>query len=245
MGSLAVLGVGCMITSCALVGLRLAARGVRGPRFPELALGASYLLFGALGYPLGAAARASAAGGAADAGVWLAAALAIQNLGIVACYAFNARVFRPGRAGAAITAAGALLLALSWIGHGVDPGWTGATSRGPWYYLGLATRAAAFVWGAAEALRYRAQLVRRARVGLADAVVANRMLLWGASYAGIALGFGAFAWGTVSPRGPNAPEVVLPLAACGLGSAIAMTLTFFPPGFYLRWLARQAGTVAR
>jgi hypothetical protein len=240
MGSLALLGVGCMIVSCAVVGLRLVARGARGARFPELALGASYLLFGALGYPLGAVARASAAEGAASAGAWLAAALAIQNLGIVSCYVFNARVFRPGRTGAAIAAAGTLLLAVSWIGHGFEPGWAGAESHGPWYYLGLATRAAAFVWGAAEAFRYRAQLARRARIGLADAVVANRMLLWGASYAGIAVGFGLFAWGTVSPRGPNAPEIVLPLGAAGLGSAVAMTLTFFPPGFYLRWLARAS-----
>jgi hypothetical protein len=44
----------------------------------------------------------------------------------------------------------------------------------------------------------------------------------------------------VSPRGPNATEVVLPLAACGLFSASAMTLAFFPPGSYLRWLARSA-----
>jgi len=85
----------------------------------------------------------------------------------------------------------------------------------------------------------------RARVGLADAVVANRMLLWGASYLLIALGFGVFAWGTVSPGGVNAPAVVLPLAACGLGAATAMTLAFFPPAFYRRWLARQAGPAAR
>src|SRR5687767_4904042 len=129
MGSLALFGVGCMIVSCAVVGVRLVARGARGGQLPELALGASYLLFGALGYPLGAVARASAADGAAGAGAWLALALAIQNLGIVACYGFNARVFRPGRTGVGIATAGALLLAVSWIGHGVDPGWAAAESR--------------------------------------------------------------------------------------------------------------------
>jgi hypothetical protein len=101
MGSLALVGVGCLIVACTAVGLRLVALGARRRQLPELALGASYLLFGALGYPLGAVARASAAEGAGHAGSWLAAALAIQNLGIVACYVFNARVFRPGRAGVA------------------------------------------------------------------------------------------------------------------------------------------------
>jgi hypothetical protein len=245
MGSLALIGVACLIVACTAVGLRLLARGARGRQTPELALGASYLLFGALGYPLGAVARASAADGAAGAGSWLAAALAIQNLGIVACYVFNARVFRPGRTGTALAAAGALLLAISWIGHGIEPGWPGARSHGPWYYLGLATRAAAFVWGAAEAFGYRVRLARRARLGLADTVVANRMLLWGASYLLIALGFGVFAWGMVSPGGVNAPVVVLPLAACGLGAATAMTLAFFPPAFYRRWLAGAASDAQR
>jgi hypothetical protein len=245
MGSLALIGVGCLIVACTAVGLRLLARGARGRRTPELALGASYLLFGALGYPLGAVARASAADGAAGAGSWLAVALAIQNLGIVACYVFNARVFRPGRTGTALAAAGALLLAISWIGHGIEPGWAGARSHGPWYSLGLATRAAAFVWGAAEAFHHRARLARRERLGLADTVVANRMLLWGASYLLIALGFGVFAWGMVSPGGVNAPAVVLPLAACGLGAATAMTLALFPPAFYRRWLAGAGSDAQR
>lgn len=240
MGSLAAFGVGCMILACMAVGVRLVALAVRRRQLPELALGGSYLLFGALGYPLGAVARASAAEGAADAGSWLAVALAIQNLGIVSCYVFNARVFRPGWSGIAIASTGAGLLLVSWLGHGVHPGWAGAESHGFWYYLGLGTRAAAFVWGAVEAFRYRAQLERRARIGLADVVVANRMLLWGATYVLIALGFGVYAWGTRWSGGVNSPVVVLPLATCGVGAAAMMTLTFFPPAAYRRWLARQA-----
>ena len=241
MGSLAGVGIGCLIVSCAAVGLRLVRLGARTRRAPELALGASYLLFGALGYPLAAVARASAADGAADAGAWLAAALAIQNLGVLACYFFNGRVFRPGRVGACVTAAGGLLLALSWIGHGVEPGWAGAESRGPWYYLGLATRAAVFVWGAAEAFAYWARLRRRARIGLADPVVANRMLLWGTSSLLIALAFAVFALGTLSPGGVNAAPVVLSVSAAGLGAGATMTLAFFPPAFYRRWLEPSAG----
>jgi hypothetical protein len=242
MGALAQLGIGCLIVSCAAVGLRLVALGARRRRLPELAMGAGYLLFGAVGYPLGAVARASAAEGAAHAGLWLAAALAIQNLGVVGGYVFNWRVFRPGRAGAALAGAGAGLLALSWTGHGVDPGWAGAESRGPWYFLGLATRAAAFVWGAAEALAYWMRLRRRLALGLADAVVTNRMLLWGASSLVIALGFGVFAAATLSGCGVNALPVVLAITACGLGAAATMTLAFFPPARYLRWLASSGAS---
>jgi hypothetical protein len=236
LGPLAQLGIGCLIVSCAAVGLRLVALGARSRRLPELAMGAGYLLFGALGYPLAAVARASAAEGAPHAGLWLAAALAIQNLGVIGGYVFNWRVFRPGRAGAAVTALGALLLALSWIGHGVDPGWPSAESRGPWYYTGLATRAAAFVWGAAEAFVYWTRLRRRLALGLADPVVTNRMLLWGSTSLVIALGFGVFACATLAGTGVNAVPVVLAITACGLGAASTMTLAFFPPARYVRWL---------
>jgi hypothetical protein len=239
-GSLALLGIGCLIVSCAAVGLRLVALGLRGRRLPELAMGAGYLLFGAAGYPLAAVARASAAEGAADAGLWLAAALAIQNLGVIGSYVFSWRVFRPGRVGLAVTTAGALLLALSWLGHGVEPGWAGAESRGPWYYAGLATRAAAFVWGATEALAYWRRLRLRLALGLADPVVANRVLLWGTSSLVIALGFGVFAAATFLPAGVNAPPVVLAVSACGLAASATMTLAFFPPARYLRWVSAAA-----
>lgn len=236
MGALAQLGIACLIVSCAAVGLRLVALGARNRRLPELAMGAGYLLFGALGYPLAAVARASAAEGAAGAGLWLAAALAIQNLGVLGGYVFSWRVFRPGRAGAAVTAAGALLLAASWIGHGVEPGWAGAESRGPWYYTGLAARAAAFVWGAVEAFVFWTRLRRRLALGLADAVVTNRMLLWGTNSLVIALAFGVFAAATLAGTGVNAVPVVLAITACGLGAAATMTLAFFPPARYLRWV---------
>jgi hypothetical protein len=240
MGSFAVAGVGCLIVTCAVVGIRLLTLGVRGRRLPELALAATYLLFGAIGYPLGAFARALAANGASDAGGWLAAALAIQNFGIAGVYFFVGRVFRPDRSGPPLAALGAVVLALSWMGHAFDPGFEGALSIGPWYYLGLGTRAAAFVWGAAEAFSYWAMLRRRVAIGLADPVVANRMWLWGASSAWIAVAFGVFTLGSLTPGGVNATPIVLALSGCGIAAAAAMTLAFFPPLRYRRWLITAA-----
>jgi len=239
MEAVAVIGLGGLIASCAAVGVRLVALGARSRRLPELALGASYLLFGALGYPLAAFARARAAAGDPQAGAWLAAALLAQNLGVLACYGFNWRVFRPGRRGALFPAAAALLFAASWIGHGVDPGWAGATSSGAWYHLGLATRAAAFVWGGGEAFAHWTRMRRRLRVGLADPVVSDRMLLWAVSSLVIALAFSAFFAGKVV-LGENAPVVVISASACGLVAAVAMMLAFFPPRPYLRWRGRYA-----
>jgi hypothetical protein len=244
MGSLALAGVGSLIVSCAVVGFRLLALGAYGRRTPELALSAAYLLFGAVGYPLGALARARAAAGDPEAGLWLAAALAIQNLGIVGVYVFVARVFRPERIGPAVTIGTGVLLAASWLGHAFDPGFVGAASRGFWYALGLGTRAAGFVWGAVEAFAYWGRLRRRVALGLADPVVANRMWLWGASCASIAVGFAIFWLGSVSPGGVNATPIVLSLSACGLVGAAVITLAFFPPPAYRRWLIAAAAARA-
>jgi hypothetical protein len=235
MGSLVQIGIGCLIASCLVVGLRLAVLGARSRALPELSLGASYLLFGALGYPLAAVARASAASGSPTAGDWLALALAIQNLGVLGCYVFNWRVFRPDATGAGITVAGGLLLLGSWLGHGFDPGWAGARSVGPWYYMGLATRAAAFLWGGAEAFRHWSRMRRRLRIGLADGIVTDRVLMWGVSSLVIGVGFAAFLAGKLGPQGVNAAPVVLVISVCGLAASTAMTLAFFPPAFYLRW----------
>jgi hypothetical protein len=243
MGSLALAGVGCLIVTCAVVGIRLLALGVRGRQLPELALAATYLLFGAIGYPLGAFARALAANGDSAAGGWLAVALAVQNFGIAGVFFFVGRVFRPDGSGPPLAALGAVILAVSWMGHAFDPGFEGALSRGPWYYLGLATRASAFVWGAVEAFSYSALLRRRVALGLVDPVVANRMWLWGASSAWIAVAFGVFTLGTLTHDGVNATPIVLALSGCGIAAAAAMTLAFFPPARYRRWLV--AGAAAR
>jgi hypothetical protein len=244
MGSLALAGVACLIVTCAVVGLRLLALGVRGRQLPELALAATYLLFGAIGYPLGAFARALAATGDSEAGGWLAAALAIQNFGIAGVYFFVGRVFRPDGSGPPLAVLGAVALGASWMGHAFDPGFEGAHSIGPWYYLGLATRAAAFVWGAAEAFSYWGRLRRRVAIGLADPVVANRMWLWGASSAWIAVAFGVFTLGTFTAGGVNATPIVLALSACGIAAAAAMMLAFFPPARYRRWLIADAAVRA-
>jgi hypothetical protein len=245
MGSLAMAGVGFLIVTCAVVGFRLLALGLRGRRLPELALAATYLLFGAIGYPLGAFARALAVTGDPSAGGWLAAALAIQNFGIAGVFFFVGRVFRADRSGPPLAAAGAVILALSWMGHAFDPGFEGALSRGPWYTLGLATRASAFVWGAAEAFSYWALLRRRVAIGLSDPVVANRMWLWGTSSAWIAAAFGVFTIGTFTDGGVNATPIVLGLSACGVLAAAAMALAFFPPARYRRWLIAAAERAAQ
>src|SRR5262249_16178730 len=51
---------------------------------------------------------------------------------------------------------------------------------GPSYWINFAARVSGVVWMSVESFRYGAMLRRRLRLGLADPLVANRFLLWGA-----------------------------------------------------------------
>jgi hypothetical protein len=243
MESLGVIGMAVLVAICAAVGAKLVLLASRTRRIPELAMGAGYLLFGALGYPLAAAARAGISDSPEVAGALLAWALLVQNLGVLACYVFVWQVFRRGASGGLALAVAGLALGASWIGHAFDPGYAGARSGGPWYYTGLAVRAAAFVWASVEAYAYYARLRRRLRLGLADPVVANRVLLWGLSSSWIAFGFAVFFVGQRS-AGATATPVVLLTALCGLGGGTAIWLAFFPTAAYERWLRAGQPAVA-
>lgn len=230
------LGMGVLVAVCAAVGVKLLWLGARAGRVPELAMGAGYLFFGGLGYPLSAAARSGVGGSPELSGGLLASALLLQNLGVVACYVFTWQVFRSDARGRAAVVVAAAALGASWVGHAFDPGFAGARSGGPWYYAGLCVRALAFVWAAAEAMTYYTQLRRRLRLGLADPVVANRVLLWGISSLLIAVAFAVFFAGQRSAAGVTATPIVLLTAACGLTAGVAIWMAFFPPLAYRRWL---------
>lgn len=103
--------------------------------------------------------------------------------------------------------------------------------------------AATYAWMAVEALRYHGQMRRRMAVGLADATVTDRFLLWGAGAAAsavlvVAL-FVVMVANDLPPSGsPTASAIV---TATGLLNCLVWSLTFMPPESYLRWVrARHA-----
>jgi hypothetical protein len=239
----ALIGLGflAMVLANAVVGARLLARARRSRQIPELALGSSFVLMGALGYPLAVAARRGLAGSDAAAGWLLAGALGAQDLGCLGIFVVTWRVFRPeSRTAACAVAAAAALFAASLLGHAVTPGFSGARDGGAWYYLGLATRAAGFGWAALESLRYHALLRRRLALGLADPVVTDRFRLWGIATSAIVAGFAIFGFGRLS--GGNVAESAPVLAATSLTclvSGSAIWLAFFPPAAYARRVAAR------
>ncbi|HTO05549.1 MAG TPA: hypothetical protein VMR86_00690, partial [Myxococcota bacterium] len=97
-----------------------------------------------------------------------------------------------------------------------------------------------YVWTAFEGFRYYGMMRKRMALGLADAVVTNRFLLW--AFAGIV----SFAWNSVSAWCLVAGidlRSALPLLSTSLGgfaNTVLLFLIFMPPAAYTRWVMRSA-----
>src|SRR5262245_11060951 len=239
MQALAGLAIATLVIVSFAVGSRLVGVYRRTRHLPELLLGLMLLLCAGLGYPLRIAAAhvdPAAAGPLAAAG-----SLALA-FGITCLIAFTGRVFRPesrwGRAAVTLGSA-AVLTAAVWDALdallGSEPYRAG--SFGLQHEIVGAVVMFAYVWSASESLRYRAILTRRLRLGLADPVVSNRMLLWGlmcvADAASLVLN------GVAALRGVDymeSPVVLLGSSAAGLFQAVVLVLAFMPPRTYLAWV---------
>jgi hypothetical protein len=111
-----------------------------------------------------------------------------------------------------------------------------------------AMRTAPMLWACFESLRYWRRMRRRAEVGLADPVVANRFALWAiwtGAFAGLPLA--ALVLRVVLPmtvpdaQDPAAADALITstigklralLAVTGLVGVVALVLSFFPPAWY-------------
>jgi hypothetical protein len=223
-------GLIAMVAACSVVGLRLLWLSTRTRQAPELLLGGSFLLFGAIGYPLAILARGGA-GGAPSPGL-LFAALAVQDLACLCMAAATWRTFRPSDSW------GAVLCALMGAGLGASVFGafaTGSPNGGFAYYLGFFLRAATFFWAAWESGNYYGLLRRRLAIGLANPIVVDRFRLWTLSTVGIVLGFAIFLIGRLTTENAAAaPFVLAATSAVSLVSAVTMWLAFVPPASYRR-----------
>ena len=230
------------------VGLRLMALYRRTGGLAELTLGLGLFLIVGIGYPLVlvalVAAQASLGTGAR---ALMIASSALMSIGWAGVWVFTWRVFRPDSTPARLLAWAAIaglglvfgaravrvatapdLAALEIVGVGT---------------LGIPLLAmGSYVWTALESFRYAVAMRRRAALGLGDAVVANRFLLWGM--------VGVFSMLSLTPslvrqaQGVAALEPLSQLlsALAGLGCAASLYLAFLPPKAYVAWVRGAAAS---
>jgi hypothetical protein len=97
-----------------------------------------------------------------------------------------------------------------------------------------------FVWTAAEAFLLHARLRKQQALGLADAVVVNRVLLWGVLGLGGVVAAGAPV--AASLLGESVASHVPTRIVCALAtltSSVAAQLAFLPPQSYVAWLKKR------
>ena len=236
-------GVSFIIVSL-VIGLRLLLLARRTRELPEFAIGLALFLMGGLGYPLVSVARlAKGMPEGARIGLFLVATL-FNVVGTVGVCVFNRRVFRPTEPWARwLTVVFACALAGALALQGAAPGFSAAAlyNEGFGFHLFMALQGVPIAWAAFESLRYHRLVSRRAQIGLADPMVANRIFLWGAGMlAAFVINLFSSVLAFLGIDVATSPSGALVIAPLGLAAAGCVWLAFLPPAAYTRRFSARA-----
>ena len=237
MRALSLVGIVAFTVASLVLGVKLLRLGRRTRELPELAMGASFAASGGLGFPcIMAAALMHAAGADPTVGHWVGSVgIWCLSAGSLLLAIGNWRIYRPSsRAAYAGVVAMGLALAASCGAASISDDSAPGGLREVALWIALEIGAVAFVWGAVEAFALYDTLRRRARIGLARAEVANRVLLWGIGGVAAAA-MSLYSLGqriVIGPELDDAQRMVTSIF--GMVGATAVWLAFFPPVAYRR-----------
>lgn len=243
METLGFVAVAAVALTSTLVGGRLLLISRRTRGFPEFVLGLSLVGITGVGFPIVLLTELRATLGPH---LTLAADLVgsfVVAFSFAGFYVFTWRVFRP-RAGwaTATTAVGSATMLVAtgatvWLAIGTTTSEEKYLAvRGPEIVL-FASAAMGFLWSAVEAFPCYIRLRRRCAIGLAQPVVANRVLLWGLTGLAASGGLGILtALRLLDVNYLSAPVALFTIAGCGFLVSALLSLAFLPPPAYLRWI---------
>ena len=243
--------IGVMVLANAVVGLSLLRTAFRTRRAPELLIGMG--LFG-MG-PMSQGLTVIAGTGRLPCGEvdhLLHALAAVGSATGMACiYFFVLTVFRPGVAWArALTALAVAALVVASVGSVLSlvlapPELPSKEALHGWGVVILGVFTLAFGWAALESGSYWLRARKQLRVGLIDAAVANRFLLWAvASGSAFLLGVCLLMFQLEGQQltGNLVPSLLTMVVSVVTGAS--MYLAFLPPRSYLAWVKRTSGATA-
>jgi hypothetical protein len=225
-----------------VVGTRLLLLARRTRELPELAIAIAFLAGGVVGSLLGFVAMMNYVPTDYVVAVGFVSSAGTQVSSLAIAF-FTWRVFRPQArwAGPAFATLCAISI-VAVLGRLLD---TPEVPRGPiGFWSGLTCAVVTYTWTAYEALRYHGLLRRRLHLGLADAAVAHRILLWGVA-SGCTTGTALVTLGIrVAGLETFPPAVQLAMYGFGFAAAVAIWLAFFPPAIYQRRFQQRTATTA-
>jgi hypothetical protein len=169
----------------------------------------------------------------------------VYALGIVPLVLFMRLVFHPGeRWASGVAWTSALCLFAGLLFSALTGDLEGMTLSNGWFWVEWAGYTVPFGWVAVDSLLSYSSALRRARIGLCEAVVVNRYLLWavfGALQVAVSLTFIPM----YSSYAEDSHFAVWADALVGGLELVSLTLiwfVFFPPIAYRRWLNGLART---
>ncbi len=238
---LAAIGGGSFVLVSFVLGPRLLALGRSRRQLPEFTMGLCLLLMGALGYPFATVGRVVTALPDDVRGLFLGCSALCNTVGFAALAIFTWRVFRPASWLVEVVLAACITaLALLVPAEAVWPGLVeSALSAEPYPgapgYLRVLIGLGILYWSSLEAGWFARQLRRRLAIGLADAVVADRVRLWAIAMACASVSYSlSFVLSFLRIDLPASPLGAMSVGILGLVSAASVWLAFLPPAAYLR-----------
>jgi len=254
-GSFFLLGTLAFVAVSLVIGVRLVMLARRTGEKPELYLGLGILGTAVFGYAaqIGSVILRGGLTGSLEA-TPMAVVLTflgklLHDAGLTLVLLFVLKVFRRNEAGARILFG--LMLSTLWIGMvglGFSGGYHDIMQRSLFWWMEYGIVWTYPLWGAYESFRYYRRMRRRARIGLADPLVANRFLLFGLASMGTFSATWLTTWTALLPD----PQMAVPFqtfnflatAAIGICTVTAYLLAFLPPAWYQRWVAEPAAPTA-
>ena len=238
----ALVGVSAYCLVSGVVGTRLLLLARRTRELPELLIGLALLLGGCIGYTLAVASAQTLPSDPALSRILFFAGMPMISGCAICLNVFTALVYFPeSRFAKAAVAVSAILLvgalAMQWAS--LEPGVPAA--GGFWYGVQLYVQAAAYGVGLVVNLRFHAALRRRIPLGLADPLVANRVLMWAFACSMVVTQYVySIVLMHLTPAGqrPDANPAII--SVLGLAAATSILLAFFPPAAYQRFVRGRA-----
>jgi hypothetical protein len=238
----ALLGVSIYCLASLVVGARLLLLARRTGERPELLIGMAFVTGGTAGYTLTVASiqLQDSTPELSRTLYYLGMLMLVSGAGCL--YRFWQRVYHPGNAKAAALCYAAILamfvaLAAQWAT-------TTASSNLPesnWYRFQLFVQTGAYAINVFANGRFYRTLQRRVAIGLADPIVANRVMLWAAGSAVVVVQYSyTIALVLMAAPGERAAANPAIISALGIAVSVLIVLAFFPPPVYRRFIAERA-----
>ena len=241
MALLQLAGMTAFILASVVLGMKLLLLWSRTRESAELGVGLSFLVGGGLGYTAFLGLFVVAQQG----DLALARVLALAGL---ACSCFGALLMGAGAKGIYRPAARWPWLYMVPIAGGMFWGWgevfrTPAGTPTDAFWWTITPAALIYVWVGVEGWLLHSVLAKRARLGMADPVVVGRAFQWGLScvFVFVMIGLGPLVRIVTGPGAEYPAWASFVQSLCGLATAGAIWLGFFPPAFYRGRLARAYG----